>query len=471
MEPQALGRYLRESREANELRLEDAVQRLRIRRHILESFEQGDFNVADTPVRVRGMLRNYARFLGLEEDKVLGFYEASQQEQQPRTGGWFGLARQDTTPENPVAPERVTDTPPALPKVETETPGAAVSSSGVMQRLNILLKNIAMLLVSVAALAVIGFVIMQTVNPPQPLQPVVQQATPTVSGSATMTFTPIFTSTPAPTQLTPDINFSDFSGVNVDLTMTGRSWMRVWVDENETFVGILEPDETQQFTGNNQVRLVAANAAALGVTFNGDEQPVFGARGQQVEVTFSTDGVSVDVQSAGEQPTVQPSPTMPPTETQLPGFPTFTPPPPTPTPLAMPEASPTWTPDVPSAQSSAQQSVAGDPDTGGDSVGLPPVDSATSQTDDPTPTPLPLGNNPAQVNPTATPATGTQADGLPPAPVDPVNPAATAISAASATPSPTMTATVTLTPQGTPTATSILPPRATSTGRPPTKQP
>jgi hypothetical protein len=342
----------------------------------------------------------------------------------------------------------------------------------MMQRLNTLLKNIAMLLVSVAALAVIGFVVMQTVNPPQPDQTVLQQATPTVSGSVTATLTPIFTSTPAPTQLTPEINFSDFSGVNVDLTMTGRSWMRVWVDETETFVGILEPGDTQQFTGNNRVRVVAANAAALGVTFNGDEQPVFGTRGQQVEVTFSTDGVSVDVQSAGEQPTAAPSPTVPPTATQLPGFPTFTPPPPTPTPLAMPDASPTWTPDVPSSQSSASQSVAGDPDVGGNAAALPPVDNTLAQADSATPTPLPLGNSPAQVPPpTATVAPGNQAEGLPPAPVNPVNPAATATPAASVTPLSTMTATVTITPEGTPTATAILPPRATSVNRPPTKQP
>jgi cytoskeleton protein RodZ len=67
MDPSALGRYLRESREAKELTLEDAVTALRIRRPILEAFEQGDFSLVETPVQVRGLLRNYARFLDLEE--------------------------------------------------------------------------------------------------------------------------------------------------------------------------------------------------------------------------------------------------------------------------------------------------------------------------------------------------------------------------------------------------------------------
>ena len=468
MNPQALGRYLRESREASELRLEDAVRRLRIRQHILESFEQGDFDVADTPVRVRGMLRNYARFLGLDEDQVLGFYEASQQESTQQRGGWFGLGRSDDTPQNPIAPKRVTDTPPALPKVETPQ-SQKNASGGTMQRLNTLLRNMAMLLVSVAALAVIGFVIMQTVNPPQPAQPIAQQPEPTFSGSETVTPTLIFTSTPAPTQLTAELSFSDFSGVSVGITMEGRSWMRVWVDETETFVGILEPGDMQDFNGDNRVRLIAANAAALQITYNGEPQAALGARGQQVEVTFETNNISVDVQSAGEQPTFTPPPTATASETLMPGFPTFTPPP-TATPLAMPptdspvdvQPSPTWTPDAPQTA----------PDTGGD----PDIGNSAAvvnQPAEPTPTPLPLGNNPVQPQPalTATPDTGSQGDGLPPAPVNPANPVVTATTAASATPSTTTTATLTLTPAGTPTPTAILPIRATPADRPPTKQP
>jgi hypothetical protein len=348
-----------------------------------------------------------------------------------------------------------------------------------MQRLNTLLKNIAMLLVSVAALAVIGFVIMQTVNPPQPAQPLAQQPTPTVSGSMTITPTLIFTSTPAPTQLTAELSFSDFSGVTVGIVMEGRSWMRVWVDETEAFVGILEPGDTREFSGDNRVRLIAANAAALQITYNGEPQAALGARGQQVEVTFETNNVSVDVQSAGEQPTFTPPPTATASETLMPGFPTFTPPPPTATPLAMPttassntQPSPTWTPDAPQAAPPSGVS-GGDPDLGGSHATPANRAAVVNQPDDPTPTPLPLGNSPVQPQPalTATPDTGSQGDGLPPAPVNPVNPVVTATSAASATPSATVTATLTLTPNATPTPTAILPPRATPADRPPTKQP
>jgi len=56
MDALALGRYLREAREAKELTLEDAERTLRIRRRVLEAFELGDFNVIDaSPVQIRVM--------------------------------------------------------------------------------------------------------------------------------------------------------------------------------------------------------------------------------------------------------------------------------------------------------------------------------------------------------------------------------------------------------------------------------
>src|SRR5215216_2039953 len=78
MDAQALGRYLRETREAKELTLDEAEQALRIRRRILESFEAGEFNIPEFAViQIRGFIRNYAHYLGLEEDRVVSYYEAA----------------------------------------------------------------------------------------------------------------------------------------------------------------------------------------------------------------------------------------------------------------------------------------------------------------------------------------------------------------------------------------------------------
>src|SRR6185436_7336624 len=115
MDAQALGRYFRETREAKELTLEDAERALRIRQRILESFELGQFTFSDSSdVQIRGFIRNYARFLGLEEDRVVGYYEAALHEaKNPRRRS----TKRTTQNMAPVAPLKVTDTNPTLPPV------------------------------------------------------------------------------------------------------------------------------------------------------------------------------------------------------------------------------------------------------------------------------------------------------------------------------------------------------------------
>ena len=93
MDAFSLGQFLRNAREANEIELADAVAKLRIRQPILEAFEAGDFaatNMSD--IQIRGMLRNYARFLALDEEQVLRFYDEARFGKQ-RRGRW-GLRRQ-----------------------------------------------------------------------------------------------------------------------------------------------------------------------------------------------------------------------------------------------------------------------------------------------------------------------------------------------------------------------------------------
>ena len=119
MDAQALGRYLRESREAKELSLEDAEGALRIRRRILELFELGEFSISDaSTVQIRGFIRNYARFLGLDEDRVVSYYEAARHEADvPRRRN----GKRITQTVAPVAPHRITDTNPSLPAVQIVT--------------------------------------------------------------------------------------------------------------------------------------------------------------------------------------------------------------------------------------------------------------------------------------------------------------------------------------------------------------
>lgn len=330
MDPQALGRYLRESRESREISLDEAVAALRIRRPILEAFEQGNFDVVETPVQARGLLRNYARFLKLDEDKVLQYYEAAKNPTHRRRGrGPSG---------SPVAPRKITDTPPTLPTVTLPDQRP--------NRLRNLMNTIAVLLVSLAALAVIVFVTVEIIRTPEDDLPGPESTAGAFVGQLppTATFTPSWT--PRPEQPTPTPPLSSlFSGQGVlaEIELRQRTWLRLSVDGVETFTGIVTEGDVLRYEASERIDITASNAAALDLTYNGRSQGSVGVRGQRVELTLTTDGINVET-GPGMEPTPENSPTPPPTPTSIAGtvIAVLTPSP-TPGPSPTPSDTPTIT--------------------------------------------------------------------------------------------------------------------------------
>ncbi len=78
-----LGHILREARENKGLTLEEAQESTRINARYLNALETGQYDQLPTPVHVRGFLRNYARFLGLDPAPLLERYRYNQTYQAP----------------------------------------------------------------------------------------------------------------------------------------------------------------------------------------------------------------------------------------------------------------------------------------------------------------------------------------------------------------------------------------------------
>jgi len=76
-----LGHILREARETKGLTLEEAQEETRINSKYLAALENGEYDKLPTPVHVRGFLRNYARFLGLDSQPLLERYELNLSQQ------------------------------------------------------------------------------------------------------------------------------------------------------------------------------------------------------------------------------------------------------------------------------------------------------------------------------------------------------------------------------------------------------
>ena len=452
MDPQALGRYLRESRETREIRLEDAVASLKIRRGILESFESGDFDVAETDVQVRGLLRNYARYLQLDESTVLSYYEAAQQDDE---GGGRGLfrRRKKAPAAEPRAPRKITDTPPSLPIVEI----AAAKDA----RNRTLLTTFVQITVGLAALMVVIFIGSQllTLTPvnatPEP--PTEVAAAP---GTPTATYTPTWTPLPPMEETAPDANFFA-SGVTVEIELLQRSWMRIIADGVEQFSGIATTGEAYRSEANQEIQLSVANAAAVRVTYNGNELQPLGVRGQQVEAVFSPSDMTMNADNEGLQPSPTPDASI---ESTVPSSEADT----APTPIGAETGStdgptPTLLPGVAPVESTVVESTPltstgdGDPDMATNS-------SPSVNTGPPSPTPLPFV---AEASSTAEGASGEGASGEGATSEQPTaeSPADSAEPTALGFDTPTPTIVVTATPEptntGIPTPTAILPPRST----------
>ena len=299
MDVGALGQHLRDSREANEIELEDAVAKLRIRRPILEAFEAGEFAATGmSDIQVRGMLRNYARHLELDEEHILRLYDDAR----------YGKAAGGGSSTQTTAPNHIAHSPAAMPAIDLAEKRAA--------RRGGLLRTVALLAVSLAAIAIIVFVTSELIDSEvddallnESLKP---EFIADMPPSATFTASPAFTPT-APTATPSNRAGYSGSGVLASIQINQRTWIRISADAVEQFVGVAAPDTLLEYAAISEIAVTASNAMALDIIWNGQQQGQFGGRGQQVDIRFTVDEINYSV-GAGAAPSPALSPTPRPSD-------------------------------------------------------------------------------------------------------------------------------------------------------------
>jgi len=269
-----LGDLLRRAREEKGLSLDQAMEATRIRKEFLEALEEEDLNRLPGEVYVKGFLRNYASYLGLDPEEVLSL----------------------------------------LPRPESPTP--AVAPSPVGQMLDQPLEPASLLrfwpiaaLLAIAVLLVgiwwaspryfggaLPFARATATPTPAPtptatalLQPSPTAVLPTETALPTATRSPTLTPTPAGLVLSIEV-------------VDQRSWVLIQADGERAFAGILEPGAIDTWTASERIVLRSGNAGAVRVTLNGEDLGLFGEAGQVVEQEWTAPGV----------PTLTPEPTAAP---------------------------------------------------------------------------------------------------------------------------------------------------------------
>jgi hypothetical protein len=299
----SLGRYLRETRKAQERTLDDAVHQLKIRRVVLERFEQGVFRQGDlAEVQERGFLRTYARYLGLDDDQILQVYTASQVDHSPTPASRKRQTQVTSPAPSPNARLNVTETNPSPPKV-TVNPASPTTTmmeqmdARVRRRTN-WLNRFALGMVALAALSIIFFVSYQLLREPVPAITLVELPAilPSITPSPFATLIPTTAPLQAlqePTKRAPLSHDYSGQGVLVTILAQQRTWIRVVADGQEEFVGMMPPDAVVEQQAFERIEISATNAAALLITYNGEAQRLVGGRGQAVELVFTRERMDI----------------------------------------------------------------------------------------------------------------------------------------------------------------------------------
>ena len=319
-----LGERLRQAREAKGISLEQAEEGTKIRRRFLEALEAEDYGQLPGEAYVRGFLRNYAYFLGLNPDEAL-----------------LASGRQPAAP----IPQK-NDLGPYL----NEPLDGNLRARWVPMAATALL--VALVLIG-GGWALVRYVVPQlqgsvAAQPPAQTVPsmpsataplVVEIETPTLSPTLTATNTPLpeasvsaqLTATAEvlePTQ-TPSVASVTTSGLQLRLEATHRSWVSLTIDGKPAWAGTLEVGASKEWQAAQTISLHSGNAGGLRVWINGEEQPAIGALGAQGDYTWTASGSgSPVVGSTPSGPATPPPVSQPETPTYTPSPTATTPPPP-----------------------------------------------------------------------------------------------------------------------------------------------
>ena len=280
-----LGDLLRKTREQKNLSIDDIEKGTNIRKLYIKSIEDGDYDKLPGEVFLKGFIKTYGRFLGLDGPKLIEQYKA-EKNSSISNPPISSEAKTETTktPTEPVAStDNTTTTPDNTQQKSNEKPNKPVTksvpniddfndskqyletkNSGKTKKNIIIIASIIIVIVAGA----IAFLSSQGSNDEPATtnnQPKTEQAQPQQQN------------TPAPASV---------SGSEVSAVFSQDCWTEVKVDGNTVLSEIVKAGSTLNWKGNNQIEITVGNAGAVDVTFNGQAQGKMGDLGAVVTKSF-----------------------------------------------------------------------------------------------------------------------------------------------------------------------------------------
>ncbi|MCP5095729.1 MAG: helix-turn-helix domain-containing protein [Chloroflexi bacterium] len=294
-----LGHILREARETKGLTLAEVQDKIRINSRFLEALEIGDYAILPTSVHVRGFLRNYARFLGLDPSPLLNRYELNQTHKTKSRPVSVVTTGEPTISQD--SPLKSREDQPFFEPVNMEVNAAPErNTESVMRLVMIVALLVTLYLVgsqfiprlfndnsnTEAATEFINSVVQRVISGEEiPEEVETDTAVPQPSGVITSTSRNIF---PTPTATRPSLP-ATMETIELQVEILERTWMEVTIDGNILYSGLAKPsDERYAWTALEQAKINTGNAIGVFVTINGVELGRLGGRQENIEEVWNT---------------------------------------------------------------------------------------------------------------------------------------------------------------------------------------
>ncbi len=268
------GDAFRRERVRRQIELAHVARDTKIRLSLLSAIEAGAASELPTPVFARGLVRTYARYLGIDPRSFLAAYASVVMEPPPSAG---------------------------LPHRHDPVRGGR-SQAGLL-----------ISIVTMAGLLLLGAYLYQQyaafvtgepfamerppgqvmlISTPLPSPPAYVQPAATPSAVSLVPVTTLTLPTPRPTvpatpTLVPLPTATPIRGVHLDAIAVARVWLHVETDDKLTFEGFLNVGDRKSWNANQKIFLWSGNASGLTLTYNGKPVGSLGAPGEVVKVTWT----------------------------------------------------------------------------------------------------------------------------------------------------------------------------------------
>jgi cytoskeleton protein RodZ len=293
-----VGQKLRRQRELLGLSLDDVARHTHLRKHYLQALEDGNLAGLPSPVQGRGMLKNYAVFLGMDAEALLLRFADGLQAR-------LAVLQVAHQPETDEVKRRRRPLP---------APFRRLFSFDVLAGVG--------LVIFLALFAIWGAIRILDLGTQSVASPTAPSIAAVLLAAPTETLTP----TPEPSTPTPALALGQGGGlvptqpvsstlqipsasdqpVQVYITVNQRAWVRVTVDGKVQFEGRVIPGSAYSFAGKDAIEVLTGDGAALQVFFNQQDLGEMGNFGQVVDQIFTSQGVLAPTPS--DTPTASPTP-------------------------------------------------------------------------------------------------------------------------------------------------------------------